>query len=268
MSLKMLCCVCFASENVYMSILFKKTFSEYSEYVPNWSISTAHPWGLKLRRYRTRPGKPQLNYLSKKRRTVWECNTTGAQLDKLQVVLAANELPSINDVTYPELIEIISKLKDEHGHLVGVDTSNLLIVNSGNDLPVIDLSRVSQELAYLASDADLVILEGMGEGGEGQTLKTSEREIASPLDQNSSTTHCPSLCSLHRSRHCLATPYVTMKLQKSEKASSLESRFETVHCEASTTDSNYCPGLRLLNFRVLILPFLIKLFLAQSSVQV
>lgn len=28
----------------------------------------------------------------------------------LQVVLAANELPSINDITYPELIEIITKV--------------------------------------------------------------------------------------------------------------------------------------------------------------
>uniref|UniRef100_A0A2P2J7E7 Pantothenate kinase n=1 Tax=Rhizophora mucronata TaxID=61149 RepID=A0A2P2J7E7_RHIMU len=83
-----------------------------------------------------------------------------------QVVLAANELPSINDVTYPELIKIIAKLKDENGQLFGVDTSNLLIANSGNDLPVIDLTRVSQELAYLASDADLVILEGMGRGIE------------------------------------------------------------------------------------------------------
>ncbi|PNY12055.1 pantothenate kinase 4 [Trifolium pratense] len=78
-----------------------------------------------------------------------------------QVVLAANDLPSINDVTYPELVEIISKLKDEGGNLVGVSSSNLLIANSGNDLPVIDLTRVSQELAYLANDADLVVLEGM-----------------------------------------------------------------------------------------------------------
>ncbi|CAI0471301.1 unnamed protein product [Linum tenue] len=83
-----------------------------------------------------------------------------------QVVLAANDLPSINDVTYHELIEIISKLKDEKGMLEGVDTSNLLIANSGNDLPVIDLASVSQELAYLASDADLVVLEGMGRGIE------------------------------------------------------------------------------------------------------
>ncbi|KAF8406740.1 hypothetical protein HHK36_008832 [Tetracentron sinense] len=83
-----------------------------------------------------------------------------------QVILAANDLPSINDVTYPELLEIILKLKDENRQLMGVDTSNLLIANSGNDLPVIDLTRVSQELAYLASDADLVILEGMGRGIE------------------------------------------------------------------------------------------------------
>ncbi|PON89889.1 pantothenate kinase [Trema orientale] len=83
-----------------------------------------------------------------------------------QVVLAANDLPSINDVTYPELIEIMAKLKDDRGQLMGVDASNLLIANSGNDLPVIDLTRVSQELAFLASDADLVILEGMGRGIE------------------------------------------------------------------------------------------------------
>jgi hypothetical protein len=30
-----------------------------------------------------------------------------------------------------------------------------------NGLQVIDLTRVSQELAYLANDADLVVLEGM-----------------------------------------------------------------------------------------------------------
>ncbi|XP_072974306.1 damage-control phosphatase At2g17340-like [Typha angustifolia] len=79
-----------------------------------------------------------------------------------EVVLAANDLPSINDVTYTELVEIITKLKDENGQLGGVDASGLLVVNSGNDLPVIDLTSVSPELAYIASDADLVILEGMG----------------------------------------------------------------------------------------------------------
>ncbi|KAK9667042.1 hypothetical protein RND81_14G228300 [Saponaria officinalis] len=83
-----------------------------------------------------------------------------------QVILAANDLPSINDITYTELFEIVSKLKDENGQLMGVDIGNLFIANSGNDLPVIDLSSVTQELAYLASDADLVIMEGMGRGIE------------------------------------------------------------------------------------------------------
>ncbi|URE41801.1 AT hook motif domain containing protein [Musa troglodytarum] len=53
----------------------------------------------------------------------------------------------------PELVEIISKLKDENGQLMGVDASGLLIANSGNDLPVIDLSNVSPDLAYLARRA-------------------------------------------------------------------------------------------------------------------
>lgn len=37
-----------------------------------------------------------------------------AVLNLMQVVLAANELPSINDVTYPELIEIIAKVIKEY----------------------------------------------------------------------------------------------------------------------------------------------------------
>ncbi|KAL2924923.1 hypothetical protein RDABS01_034130 [Bienertia sinuspersici] len=60
-----------------------------------------------------------------------------------------------------ELLRRGTQLKDESGQLMGVDTSKLLIANSGNDLPVIDLNSVSQELAYIASDADLVVLEGM-----------------------------------------------------------------------------------------------------------
>ena len=78
----------------------------------------------------------------------------------MQVILAANDMPSINDITYLELVEIINKvtkinksyiilytsvwflfcnffqLKDENGKLAGVDVSDLLVANSGNDLPV------------------------------------------------------------------------------------------------------------------------------------
>ena len=41
-----------------------------------------------------------------------------------------------------------------------------------NGLQVIDLTRVSQELAYLASDAELVILEGMGSSSLYSLLPT------------------------------------------------------------------------------------------------
>lgn len=82
-----------------------------------------------------------------------------------KVVLAANDMPALNDITYPELVDVISKVKtvrDGNEFFLGVDAQNLLVVDSGSDLPVIDLSSVSPDLAYTATDADLVVLEGMG----------------------------------------------------------------------------------------------------------
>lgn len=82
-----------------------------------------------------------------------------------QVVLAANDSPALNDITYLELVDIISKVKvveDGKELFFGVDAQNLLVVNSGNDLPVIDLSSISPELALISVDTDLVVLEGMG----------------------------------------------------------------------------------------------------------
>lgn len=81
------------------------------------------------------------------------------------VVLAVNEVPSINDITYTEMLDIISKvgqMPEFEEVAIEVDGGRLLVVSSGNDMPVVDLSQVSQELAYVADDADLVILEGMG----------------------------------------------------------------------------------------------------------
>ena len=36
--------------------------------------------------------------------------------------------------------KVLYQLKDERGQLLGVDASNLLIANSGNDLPVRNLN--------------------------------------------------------------------------------------------------------------------------------
>ncbi|HEX8522000.1 MAG TPA: ARMT1-like domain-containing protein [Tepidisphaeraceae bacterium] len=80
-----------------------------------------------------------------------------------QVVLAANEKPSLNDMTihdvrawWPRIIKADQTF----------DTPQLQLVSTGTGAPLIDLSRVSDELNAAAEDADLVILEGMGRGVE------------------------------------------------------------------------------------------------------
>ncbi|CAM6128447.1 unnamed protein product [Calypogeia fissa] len=104
-----------------------------------------------------------------------------------EVVLVANSLPAINDVTASELpaivaaaakhCDILRKSAEAGGLLVDALASpsrngshqhennhvpRLLAVASGSGSPCIDFSQVSSELASLAKDADLVVLEGMG----------------------------------------------------------------------------------------------------------
>ncbi|CAM6104325.1 unnamed protein product [Calypogeia fissa] len=86
-----------------------------------------------------------------------------------KVILAANDVPSINDITFEEVTQIVSKVKkveNSRETFLGVDAQNLLVINSGSDLPVIDLSAISQELAYATEDVDLIVIEGMGRGIE------------------------------------------------------------------------------------------------------
>jgi len=83
------------------------------------------------------------------------------------IVLAANELPSLNDLTVDETIKCLEEV-----NMVDMDLEMLLndnmfsVISSGNDLPLIDLSRISDDLNAAAADADLVIIEGMGRGVE------------------------------------------------------------------------------------------------------
>lgn len=60
------------------------------------------------------------------------------------VVLAANSRPSINDITADELRGVVARAAAED-RVIGraVDEEALKVVPSGNDLPVIDLRRVS-----------------------------------------------------------------------------------------------------------------------------
>ncbi|XP_042401132.1 pantothenate kinase 2-like [Zingiber officinale] len=102
-----------------------------------------------------------------------------------EVVLVANSLPALNDITANELPEIVAeaakhcdtirRAAEAGGLLVDAMVSiqekglknqspsvSLMIAENGCGSPCIDLRQVSSELAADAKDADLVILEGMG----------------------------------------------------------------------------------------------------------
>jgi damage-control phosphatase, subfamily II, stand-alone protein len=83
------------------------------------------------------------------------------------IVLTANELPSLNDLTAVDARACLDELISLDPELASLAADGKLeVVSSGNDLPLIDLTHVSDELDAAARGADLVILEGMGRGVE------------------------------------------------------------------------------------------------------
>jgi uncharacterized protein with ATP-grasp and redox domains len=84
-----------------------------------------------------------------------------------QIVLAANETPALNDMTVDETIDVVEKLAGADADLAALIEGGMFgVVSSGNDIPLIDFSEVSDDLNDTAADADLVILEGMGRAVE------------------------------------------------------------------------------------------------------
>jgi damage-control phosphatase, subfamily II, stand-alone protein len=80
-----------------------------------------------------------------------------------QIVLAANERPTLNDMTiydirawWPRILEVEPSLRD----------LPITAITTGTGEPLIDLAEISAELNEASADADLVILEGMGRGVE------------------------------------------------------------------------------------------------------
>ncbi|HEY7087865.1 MAG TPA: ARMT1-like domain-containing protein [Tepidisphaeraceae bacterium] len=80
-----------------------------------------------------------------------------------RVTLAANERPTLNDVT-------IADVRDWWPRIIQAEPSFASLpidwVSTGTGEPLIDLSEISDELNAAAQDADLLILEGMGRGVE------------------------------------------------------------------------------------------------------
>ena len=84
-----------------------------------------------------------------------------------KIVVAANELPCLNDMTADEAVKVIAELSAIDGDLEAMVNAGMFeVVSTGNDLPLIDLSNVSDELNEASADAELVIIEGMGRAVE------------------------------------------------------------------------------------------------------
>jgi damage-control phosphatase, subfamily II, stand-alone protein len=79
------------------------------------------------------------------------------------VVIAANERPTLNDMTVHDVREFWPQILRAEP---SVGSLPIEIVSSGTGEPLIDLSKVSSELNAAARNADLVVLEGMGRGVE------------------------------------------------------------------------------------------------------
>ncbi len=94
-------------------------------------------------------------------RDLLRCGTT--------VVLSANTEPSLNDVTHAELAGLIGRVAG-YDPIVrdALQNKKLRLVESGNWAPLMDLTRVSPQLAAVCEELpiDLVVLEGMGRSME------------------------------------------------------------------------------------------------------
>jgi uncharacterized protein with ATP-grasp and redox domains len=85
------------------------------------------------------------------------------------VILAANDTPSLNDITIEELATIITRIIGWDSIIrKSLASGKLELVASGNGLPLIDLTKCSAQLCEMAveKDVDLIVLEGMGRGIE------------------------------------------------------------------------------------------------------
>lgn len=84
-----------------------------------------------------------------------------------EVVMTANTDPALNDILYHELGPLMDRIAGFDPPITeALAEGRLRFVPSGNGAPLIDLSRVGDELAEAGAGADLVILHGMGRAVE------------------------------------------------------------------------------------------------------
>ncbi len=79
------------------------------------------------------------------------------------VTLAANSGPSLNDITATELETLLRQSAELDARLkAACADGRLRVAATGMQLPLLDLSRLSEPLVREAGDVDLIIVHGMG----------------------------------------------------------------------------------------------------------
>ncbi len=85
----------------------------------------------------------------------------------IEVVLAANDTPSLNDITVDELNALLERVAEIDPILRDrIRAGQLRLVDSGCTSPLIDLRYLTDACCTEARDADLLVLEGMGRAVE------------------------------------------------------------------------------------------------------
>ena len=80
-----------------------------------------------------------------------------------RVTLAANSKPTLNDVTAAELTPLLGRVAGVDAHFASaLADDRLRVAASGGTAPLIDLTRLTPEFVAAVTDADLLILHGMG----------------------------------------------------------------------------------------------------------
>ncbi|KAF7269947.1 4'-phosphopantetheine phosphatase [Rhynchophorus ferrugineus] len=80
-----------------------------------------------------------------------------------KVVLAANSYPSLNDVTYADL-QMYCSLAGQYCTIIkdAMLNQKLVTVENGQKGPCLDLAHITSDLYDMMTEADLIIIEGMG----------------------------------------------------------------------------------------------------------
>jgi uncharacterized protein with ATP-grasp and redox domains len=87
-----------------------------------------------------------------------------------RVTLVANSSPALNDVTAPEVAEVLARVAViDTLTAAALADQHLRVVASGGWAPLLDLTQLSGDCTAAVGDADLIILHGMGRAIESNS---------------------------------------------------------------------------------------------------